>query len=121
MSKKTIGAEYVCINCIHTAAMSHPQLKQVPFPPLTLATIYILTGGDYVSSFFRTSKQAFINAFLSNIIKHISKTAALVETKSDSVMGFEGYVLHKINLDTWVKLVAVYTYISIRCYSTVSL
>ena len=102
--EKTVGAEYVCINSLHVAATSHPQLKQVAFPLLTLATIYILTGGDYVSSFFRTSKQAFINAFLSNI-KHINKTGGLVETKSESIMGIEGHVLHKINLDTWAKLV----------------
>ena len=50
--EKIVEAEYVCINNLHTAATSHPQLKQVPFPLLTIATIYIMTGGDYISSFF---------------------------------------------------------------------
>ena len=46
--EKTIGVEYACMN---SAAMSHPQLKQIGFPLLTLATICILTGGDYISFF----------------------------------------------------------------------
>ena len=57
-----------------------------------------------MSSFFRTSKQAFINAFISNI-KHICNDGGLVETKTESIMGLEGYRLHKINFDTWIKLV----------------
>ena len=93
------------MNSLHAAATSHPQLKQVPFPLLTIAAIYILTGGDYVSSFFRTSQQAFINTFLGNI-KHIIGIRGLIETKFKLVTGFgEGHVLENINFETWVKLV----------------
>ena len=87
--KKNIGAEYVCINNLHVAAVSHPHLKQIPYPLLTLAVIYILTGGDYVSSFFRTSKQAFVNAFLNNV-NHICASGGLLETRTESIMGFQG-------------------------------
>ena len=66
-AEKTIGAEYVCIKGLQTAAISHPQLNTSTFPLLTLVSIDILTGGDYVSSFFKTSKQAFLNAFMSNL------------------------------------------------------
>ena len=54
--EKTLGAEYVCVNNFPVAASSHPQLRNIPFPLLTLSAIYVWTGGDYVSSFFRTSK-----------------------------------------------------------------
>ena len=84
--------------------MNHPKLKKIPFPLLSLATAYILIGGDYVSSFFRTSKQTFLTSFIENI-EHICCSDIFVETRSETLMGVEGYVLQKINLDAWIKLV----------------
>ena len=52
----SINSEYVSINAILEATTNHPKLKKIQFPTLTLATLYIITGGDYISSFFRTSK-----------------------------------------------------------------
>ena len=66
--------------------------------------MYILTGGDYISSFFRTSKQAFLTAFIENI-EHICGGDIFVQARSETLMGIEGYVLQKINLDVWIKLV----------------
>ena len=66
--------------------------------------VYILTGGDYISSFFDTSKQTFITVFIENI-EHICDGGTFIETRSENVMGIEGYVLHKLNLDAWIKLV----------------
>ena len=102
--ERAIGSEYVCLNAISEAVMNHPKLKIIQFPLLTLAAVYMLTGGDYVSSFFKTSKQTFIKVFIENI-EHICNGDAFVETQSATVMGIEGYVLHKINLDAWIKLV----------------
>ena len=59
--ERSIGSEYVNLNAISEAVMNHPKLKTIQFP-LTLSTIYMLTGGDYISSFFKTSKQTFIKA-----------------------------------------------------------
>ena len=61
--EKEIGVEYACITKLHVSlsymlhedAYSHPQIKQIQFPLPTLAAIYILTGGDYISSFYHTS------------------------------------------------------------------
>ena len=49
--EKSIQREYVCLNTLNTAASLHPQLKHLHNPLSHLATIYILTGGDYISSF----------------------------------------------------------------------
>ena len=102
--ERAIGSEYVSLNAISEVVMNHPKLKRIPFPMLSLAAVYILTGGDYISSFFKTSKQTFITVFIENI-EHICDGGTFVETRSENVMGIEGYILHKINLDAWIKLV----------------
>ena len=58
--EKAINSEYVHLNTLAQAVSAHPQLATVRHPMLTMAAIYIVTGSDYISSFFRTSKQAFI-------------------------------------------------------------
>ena len=68
-----------------------------------LAAIYVLTGGDYISSFFKTSKQAFVTAYLDNI-EHISNDP-LVLTTDEQIMGIEGQRIDGINTDAWIKLV----------------
>ena len=102
--ERAIGSEYVDLNAISEAVLNHPKLKRVPFPMLSLVAVYILTGGDYISSFFKTSKQTFLTVFIENI-EHICDGGTFVEAQSETVMGIEGYVLHKLNLDAWVKLV----------------
>ena len=52
--------------------------------------------------FFRTSKQT-LHIFIENI-EHICDGGTFVETQSVMFMGIEGYILHKINLDAWIKL-----------------
>ena len=102
--ERAISSKYVSLNAISEAVMNHPKLKIIPFPLLTLATVYMLTGGDYISSFFKTSKQTFVKVFIENI-EHICNSDTFVEAQSETMMGIEGYVLRKINLDAWVKLV----------------
>ena len=84
--EKNIETEYVCLNTICTASTCHPQLKRIPNPLCNLGAIYILTGGDYISSFFRTSKQTFVTAFLDNI-EHVCNDNPLVVTTDKQVMG----------------------------------
>ena len=102
--ERAVGSEYVSLNAIFEAVMNHPKLKVLPFPLLTLSTVYMLTGGDYISSFFKTSKQTFIKVLIENM-GHICDGEAFVDTQSATVMGIEGYVVHKINLDAWIQLV----------------
>ena len=89
--EKAIGSEYVSLNAISEVLMNHPKLKRIPFPLLTFAAVYILTGEDYISSFFRTSKQTSLTVLIDNI-EHVCDGGTFVETQSETVMGFEGYV-----------------------------
>ena len=61
--ERAIGSEYVSLNVISEVVMNRPKLKRIPFPMLSLVAVYILTGGDYISSFFDTSKQTFITFY----------------------------------------------------------
>ena len=65
--EKAIGSEYAYLNAFSEAVSSHPKLKSMVHPLLTLVSIYILTGSDYISTFFRTSKNTFVEAFIENI------------------------------------------------------
>ena len=66
--ESVINAEYVDINHIVDACNAHPALSRIPFP--ALAAIYLLTGGDYISHFYKTSKLTFVRAFINNF-KHM--------------------------------------------------
>ena len=70
----------------------------------TLAATYILTGGDYINSFFRTSKQVFITVFRDNI-EHIFNDNPLIGTTNEQIMGIVGHKISQINTNTWIKLV----------------
>ena len=50
--EKAINSEYVHLNTLAQAVSAHPQLATVRHPMLTMAAIYIVTGSDYISSFF---------------------------------------------------------------------
>lgn len=102
--ERALNSEYVNVNAILEASVSHPNLKKVSFPTLTLASIYILTGGDYISSFFKTSKQTFLKVFIENI-EHICNSRVFVETIPVTHMGMEGYGVCKIDVEAWTKFV----------------
>ena len=104
-----IGGEYVHVNRLIETSKLHPKLKQVPFSLTSLAVVYILTGSDYISSFFRTSKKTFVSVFMENI-QYICSNG-LVDLREVEIGGTEGYVLNKIIWEGWVKLVCcVYLY-----------
>ena len=75
--ERVINAEYVDINHIIDACNAHPVLSRIPFPANTLATIYLLTGGDCISHFYKTSKLIFVRAFINNF-KHICNDGGLI-------------------------------------------
>lgn len=101
--ERVINAEYVDINRIADTCNVHPVLSKIPFPANTLATIY-LTGGDYISHFYKTLKLTFIRTFINNF-KYICNDGGLINMTS----GHEGQAFEKINSDAWFKLVcAVY-------------
>ena len=63
----------------------------------------MLTGGDYIISFFKTLKQTFIK-FLNENMRHILWGGIRRYTICNSE-GNKRYVVHKINLHAWIKLV----------------
>ena len=78
--EKSIGSEYAHIN----AFTSHPKLNGMLHPLLSRVTLYILTGSDYISTFFRTSKQTFVKAFVDNLC-HICPDNVFVEVVMFSI------------------------------------
>ena len=46
---------------------SHPVLSTISHPVLSLVALYILTGCDYVSSFYRCTKTKFLETFINNL------------------------------------------------------
>ena len=55
------------ININHAVTLTyinHQQLFTVSFPALTLVAIYLLTGCDYVSTFYMCTKTKFLEAFI---------------------------------------------------------
>ena len=51
-------------------AQLYSNLKQVPFPLTNLAVVYIITGSDYISSFFHTSEKAFSSKYVLETVFH---------------------------------------------------
>ena len=96
--ERVINAEYVDINAIMEACRLHPVLCKIPLPANTLAMIYMLTGGDYFSHFYKTSKLAFVRSFVNNFT-HIVNDGGLIN------MSAEGCTICSINFDAWVNLV----------------
>ena len=55
--EKNVHSEYLHINHLLQNVQSHPKLNAIPHVGNCLLAIYLLTGCDYVSSFYKTSKQ----------------------------------------------------------------
>ena len=102
--EKSINSEYVDLNALSVAVAAHPQLATVRYPMLALAAIYIISGSDYISSFFRTSKQVFVRTFIDNI-KHVCADGVFVETGFCTCDDSEHLRLTNINREAWIRLV----------------
>ena len=67
--------------------MNHPKLKIIRFPLLTLTTVYMLTGGDYISS-LRLQNRPLLKFSLRTL--NISVMVIHLLKQSAMVMGIEG-------------------------------
>ncbi len=91
---------YIDIKKATSLLAQHPKLSALSFPVLSLVALYVLTGCDYVSSFYRNTKTTFL--------------VALIEY-ADFICP-DGHFLNMINNEfqhiresSWIKLVtAVY-------------
>ena len=83
---------------------SHPSLPKIQYPINRLVALYVLSGSDYISSFFRTSKQVFINAFVDNCT-YICNEGPFVELTNIDTLGMTGSVIKDVSITAWYKLV----------------
>ena len=98
--QRGITNEYVYINLGARLIEDYPQLQHVPYPISTMVALYVLTGCDYVSSFFKHTKQEFISCFFSNL-QYILQNESLTFVKDGN-----GHKVFKgIVMDPWINLV----------------
>lgn len=85
--------EYVDINLGARLIEDFSPLSNVPYPISTLVAMYVLTGCDYVSSFFRHTKQNFFECFLSNIKYILNNSLVSFVEDSNGHKVFESIVM----------------------------
>ena len=62
---------FIDINNAVVLISNHDKLSRISYPALTLVAIYILTGCDYVSSFYMCTKTKFLD-YSPDFNKHLS-------------------------------------------------
>ena len=55
---------YINITTATSLLSQHPKLQHLTFPVLSLVALYILSGCDYVSSFYRCTKTNFLETLI---------------------------------------------------------
>lgn len=91
------------ININETIALitNHPVLLSISYPALFLVALYVLTGCDYVSSFYRCTKTKFLETFINDL--------AFVCPDGNFLKMEMGEFQYNINEPAWIRLVtAVY-------------
>ena len=61
--KRGNSEEYVDLNVGFVSLKSLPCLRSITHPVTSIVALYVLTGCDYVSSFYRVTKKQFLNVF----------------------------------------------------------
>ena len=93
---------YININEGTALISNHPVLSTISYPVLSLVALYILTGCDYVSSFYRCTKTKFLETFI-NDLQFVCPDGQFLRME----MGEFQY----IHEHAWIRLVtAVYFY-----------
>ena len=90
-----------------TLISNHQQLSTVSFPALTLVAIYLLTGCDYVSSFYMCTKTKFLEAF----IQHQAFVCPM-----GCFLKLQGGEFQYIDEQAWVRLVTAVYYTKFKSF-----
>ena len=97
------SGEYVDIQKASHAIANHPKLQTIRYPVTSVVAIYVLSGCDYVSSFYGCSKKKFLDTMLDNITYICDLPTNSLVTFSDTG------TFNNIDLTAWMKLIcAVY-------------
>ena len=86
---------YVNVTRLYESVTTHPQLGKIFHPCTSLVALYIATGSDYLSFFYRITKQKFFTIFLNNL-DFICCNNKFVHFFDNSIAILE---------DSWIKLI----------------
>ena len=90
------SGNYVNINLAVRLITDHPNLSDLNYPGSTLVGLYVLTGCDNISAFFRHTKDQFLQCFLEHS-QYISASQSLLQFEREgcgcAVHGHECYLL----------------------------
>ena len=95
------SGEYVNINLAARLLQDFAPLQTVPYPVSTMVALYVLSGCDYVSSFFKHTKQNFLECFFSNI-QFVLNNNSLITFVED---GNGHTVFESVSTEHWLHLV----------------
>ena len=91
---------FIHINKAVSLVTTHPILSSISYPVLSLVALYILTGCDYVSSFYRCTKTKFLETFLTKL-KFVCPDGYFLKMEMGEFQNINEY--------SWIRLVtAVY-------------
>ena len=91
---------YIDMRAAAQLVCQHPKLSALSYPALSIVALYILTGCDYVSSFYRCTKTAFLETLLQD--------STFICPDGNLLKMIEGE-FQCINEEAWVRLAtAVY-------------
>ena len=91
---------FISINEATTLFTNHPTLSGILCPALSLVALYVLTGCDYVSSFYRCTKTKLLETFISDLD---------FVCPDGHFLRMERGKFQHINVQAWIRLVtAVY-------------
>ena len=93
---------YININEGTSLISQHPKLSPMTYPVLSLVALYILTGCDYLSSFYMCTKTKFLESLIQNL--------SFICPNGNGLLKMIGSEFQYINEDAWVRLVSAVYY-----------
>ena len=99
--------EFVNINSLVSAIITHTELEKLVYPASSIVALYVLTGCDCVSSFYRCTKALFLATLMENFQFVFQQCRSLVSVEDNLI---------KINVDPWMRLVTIVYYYKHRTF-----
>ncbi len=106
--KRGNADSFININLAAQLITTHPSFRNINHPVSSLVALYVLTGCDYLSSFYRCIKRNFLDAFLENtefITKHVGSLVSIADDKFKAV-----------NEQAWIRLVTAIYFIKHKVF-----
>ena len=92
---------FVHLNLAVNLIAEHHSLQSITLPACSIEALYVISGCDYVSSFFGCTKKKFLDTFLENTSFIFANTNSFIHLDDNSQV--------TINEDAWMRLItAIY-------------